>query len=193
MAKRYPQLSEDQTRFIQQQKIYFVGTAANDGTINVSPKGYDSLRVLSPNRVVWLNITGSGNETAAHLAQNERMTMMFCAFDGTLKILRLYGKAIAVHPRDPQWDELEQMFDPHPSARQYVDFSIELVQTSCGFGVPFFEIKQERDNMDKWLAVKQREGETIENYWRDKNQLSLDGLPTHILPPTPGSKGTHER
>jgi len=179
MARRYPELSPDLTTFIQEQKIFFVGTAANDGTINVSPKGFDSLRVLSPNRIVWLNITGSGNETAAHLAQNSRMTIMFCAFDGNPKILRLYGQARAIHSRDADWDEMEAMFEPHPTARQYVDFTFDLVQTSCGFGVPFYDFKEERDNMPKWIASKGKE--PIENYWRDRNQVSLDGLPTNVL------------
>lgn len=179
MARRYDELTPEHIEFIQQQKLFFVGTAANDGTINVSPKGYDSLRVLSPNRIAWMNITGSGNETAAHLAQNDRMTLMFCAFDGNPKILRLYGKAVAAHPRDNAWSELADLFEPHVSARQYVDFTIELAQTSCGFGVPFYDFSGERDNMDRWLAAK---GDTdIEDYWREKNQVSLDGLPTHIL------------
>ncbi len=179
MAQRYADLNPEHIQFIQHQKLFFVGTAANDGTINVSPKGWDSLRVLSPNRIAWLNITGSGNETAAHLAQNERMTMMFCAFDGKPKILRLYGKAVAAHPRDENWTELSSLFEPHASARQYVDFKIEIVQTSCGFGVPFYDFVEERDNMDRWLAAKSEED--IEQYWREKNQVSLDGLPTHIL------------
>ena len=179
MAKRYEELSDDHIEFINHQKIFFVGTAANDGTINVSPKGFDSLRVFCPNHIVWMNITGSGNETAAHLSQNNRMTMMFCAFDRSPKILRLYGKAEAIHPRDDRWTELGKLFNPHPSARQYVDFSIELIQTSCGFGVPFYEFTEERDNMDKWLEVKGRDN--IEDYWKEKNQVSLDGLPTHII------------
>ncbi len=179
MARRYDDLNPEHIKFIRKQKLFFVGTAANDGTINVSPKGWDSLRVLSPNRIAWLNITGSGNETAAHLAQNERMTMMFCGFDGNPKILRLYGKAVAAHRRDENWDELSQLFEPHAGARQYVDFSIEIVQTSCGFGVPFYAFAGERDNMDRWLAAKSEED--IGEYWREKNQVSLDGLPTHIL------------
>ncbi len=179
MARRYEDLNPEHIKFIQQQKLFFVGTAANDGTINVSPKGWDSLRVLAPNRIAWLNITGSGNETAAHLAQNGRMTMMFCAFDGNPKILRLYGKAVAAHPRDENWDELAKLFEPHISARQYVDFKIETVQTSCGFGVPFYDFASERDNMDRWLATK--DDKDIEEYWREKNQVSIDGLPTHIL------------
>ena len=138
MATRYESLSDDLIEFVKAQKLFFVGTAANDGTINVSPKGFDSLRVLSANRLVWLNITGSGNETAAHLRQNNRLTMMFCAFDGRPKILRLYGKATAVHPRDRQWEALSVLFEKHVSARQYVDFSIELVQIkSAHFCRPF--------------------------------------------------------
>lgn len=180
MARRYDEMTAEHIAFIEQQKLFFVGTAANDGTINVSPKGWSSLRVLSPNRIVWLNITGSGNETAAHLAQNERMTIMFCAFDGSPKILRLYGNAVAAHPRDERWNELAALFEPHVSARQYVDFTVRLAQTSCGFGVPFYDFAGERDNMDKWLASKATD-DGIENYWREKNQVSLDGMPTHIF------------
>jgi len=179
MARRYEKLSDDLIQFIQDQKLFFVGTAANDGTINVSPKGWDSLKVMDENRIVWRNVTGSGNETAAHLAQNSRMTMMFCAFTGKPKILRLYGQAQAFHPRDTEYAELDALFEPHVSSRQLVDFSIELVQTSCGFGVPFYDYKEERDNMDRWLEATERNG--IEEYWREKNQVSLDGLPTHIF------------
>lgn len=179
MARRYQSLSEEHIVFIDHQKLFFVGTAANDGTINVSPKGFESLRVLSPNRLAWLNITGSGNETAAHLAQNERMTIMFCAFDHDPKILRLYGKARAIHPRDHEWDEFANLFEPHPSARQYVDFQFDVVQTSCGFGVPLFDYVKPRDNMPKWLATKDKAA--IKEYWGAKNQISLDGLPTHIF------------
>lgn len=182
MAKRYDSLSDELIEFIQAQKIYFVGTAASNGSINVSPKGFDSLRVLSSNRIVWMNITGSGNETAAHLAENGRMTLMFCAFDGQPKILRLYGHARAVHPRDTDWPELHDLFDPHPGVRQYVDFTIEMALTSCGFGVPFYEFQSERDNMNKWLERKGDDG--VKQYWAEKNQTSLDGLPTFILDDT---------
>lgn len=181
MARRYPELTPALIQFIEEQKMFFVGTAADDGTINVSPKGFDSLRVLSQQRLVWMNITGSGNETAAHLAQNGRMTLMFCAFTGDPKILRLYGRARAVHVRDPAWEELAKLFPVHPTARQYVDFEIELVQTSCGFGVPFYEYQAERDNMPRWIEAKTGRGDPIEDYWREKNQRSLDGLPTYIL------------
>ena len=182
MATRYPSLTDEFIEFIKHQKIFFVGTAANDGTINVSPKGWDSLRVLGPNRIVWMNVTGSGNETAAHLAQNSRHTIMFCAFDGKPRIMRLYGNARAIHRHDEGWQEYEAMFEPHPTSRQFVDFDIDLVQISCGFGVPFYEFEGERDNMPKWLAARDKAGVGIEEYWKEKNTVSLDGLPTHVLP-----------
>ncbi len=136
---------------------------------------------MDANRLVWRNVTGSGNETAAHLSQNNRMTLMFCAFDGRPKILRLYGKAQAFHARDAEFAALDTLFTPHPSTRQLVDFHIELVQTSCGFGVPLFKFQQERDDMDKWLDSKN--DQDIKEYWGRKNAVSLDGLPTHILGP----------
>ena len=179
MGKRYQSLREDHIDFIEAQKLFFVGTAANDGTINVSPKGWDSLRVIEPNRLVWRNITGSGNETAAHLSQNNRMTLMFCAFDGKPKILRLYGQAQAFHSRDPEFATLDALFKPHLSTRQLVDFNVSLIQTSCGFGVPLFDFRHERDEMDKWLDAKDEND--IRDYWERKNAVSLDGLPTNIL------------
>ncbi|MCG8414843.1 MAG: pyridoxamine 5'-phosphate oxidase family protein [Pseudomonadales bacterium] len=179
MGSRYESLRDDLFDFIKEQKIFFVGTAANDGTINVSPKGWDSLRVMDANRIVWRNLTGSGNETAAHLSQNSRMTMMFCAFAGKPKILRLYGEARAYHPRDAEFEELDSLFEPHVSSRQLVDFRFDLVQTSCGFGVPFFQYQEERDNMDKWLATK-TQGD-IKDYWEQRNSISLDGNPTYIM------------
>ncbi|MCY4264412.1 MAG: pyridoxamine 5'-phosphate oxidase family protein [Gammaproteobacteria bacterium] len=179
MGSHYQSLRDDLVEFISEQKIFFVGTAANEGTINVSPKGWESLRILNTNRIVWRNVTGSGNETAAHLAENNRMTLMFCAFTGKPKILRLYGQATAYHQRDAEFAELDKLFDPHLGSRQLVDFRFDLVQTSCGFGVPLYDFREERDNMDKWLASKTRD--EITDYWSRKNSFSLDGKPTYIL------------
>ena len=179
MAARFPELSEKHIAFVRAQQLYFVGTAVAEGSINVSPKGGDTLRVQSARRIVWLNFTGSGNETAAHLRANDRMTMMFCSFTEQPLILRCYGKAHALHPRDAGWDELIGEFPLHRSARQLVVFDIDLVQTSCGFGVPFFEYIDERDNVGKWLEKK--DDNDIKDYWVEKNQTSLDGLPTGIL------------
>ncbi|MBI2287067.1 MAG: pyridoxamine 5'-phosphate oxidase family protein [Nitrosomonadales bacterium] len=179
MGKLYKQLTDDLTGFIQRQKLFFVGTAADDGRVNVSPKGMDTLRVVTEDRVVWLNLTGSSNETAAHLRENDRITLMFCAFEGDPLVLRLYGHARIFHPRDAEWDSLLTLFPAIPGARQIIDMSIDLVQTSCGFGVPFFEFRAERDQLEKWAEKKGPEG--IRQYWEEKNQISLDGKPTGIV------------
>ena len=181
MAQRSSEISDKLTQFIQQQKIFFVATAACEGHINLSPKGMDSLRVLGPNRVVWLNVTGSGNETAAHLLENNRMTIMFCAFEGDPLILRLYGQARAIHPRDAEWHDLLQLFPPLPGARQIFDMQVDLVQTSCGMAVPFMDYRNEREQLSQWATKKGSDG--IHQYWQDKNQISLDGNPTNILKP----------
>lgn len=179
MGQKLEALNDKLTDFIQQQKIYFVGTATKDSRVNVSPKGMDSLRVLSPNQVAWLNVTGSGNETAAHVQQQPRMTLMFCAFEGAPLILRLYGTAKVVHRQDPQWNELYRQFHPLPGARQIFVLDIDLVQTSCGMAAPFFDYVEEREQLNEWAAKKGEDG--IAEYWEQKNQTSLDGLPTHIV------------
>lgn len=179
MAKQYAQLTDDLTSFIRRQKIFFVGTAATDGRVNVSPKGMDTLRIITPNRIGWLNLTGSGNETAAHLRENDRITIMFCAFEGDPLILRLYGHAMAFHPHDAEWNSLIPFFPMIPGARQIIDISVDLIQTSCGMGVPFFDFKAERDHLEKWAEKKGPEG--IQKYWEDKNQISLDGKPTGMI------------
>lgn len=179
MAKKYNSIEKPIQAFIAQQKMFFVGTAAPDGRVNIPPKGMDSLRVLNENRVVWLNLTGSGNETAAHLLESDRMTIMFCAVEGKPLILRLYGHATAVHPRDEAWDELISLFPSHFGARQIFDMQVDLVQTSCGFGVPLFNYVGERDHLHNWSEKKGQTG--IEEYWEEKNQISLDGKSTGIL------------
>lgn len=148
MGKQYTDIPQALKLFIEQQRIFFVGTAAADGRVNVSPKGMDSLRVLDKNRVIWLNVTGSGNETAAHTRENPRMTLMFAAFEGKPMILRLYGQATALHPDDPQWAELYAHFKPLPGARQIFDVSVDLVQTSCGMAVPNFEYAGDRQQLN---------------------------------------------
>ncbi|WP_239797581.1 pyridoxamine 5'-phosphate oxidase family protein [Candidatus Nitrotoga arctica] len=127
MGKRYEALSQRLIEFISEQKIFFVGTATGDSRVNVSPKGMDSFRVLKNNRAIWLNVTGSGNETSAHVQQNPRMTIMFCAFEGPPLILRLYGTARVVHKNDDDWGKLFAHFNPLPGARQIFDLSIDLL------------------------------------------------------------------
>ncbi len=178
MANRIAAIHASLQEFIQQQHVFFVGTAAADGRVNVSPKGMDSLRVLTPNRVIWLNVTGSGNETAAHISELNRMTIMFCAVAGKPLILRLYGEARAVHPADAGWEELQAHFPPLPGARQIFDVQIDLVQTSCGMAVPYMEYEGERDALNQWAD---RLGESgIASYWQEKNTKSLDGKPIEI-------------
>lgn len=179
MAQRYPEISDELGEFISKQKLFFVATAAADGRVNVSPKGMDTLKVLNRNRVVWLNATGSGNETSAHVQENPRMTLMFTAFEGKPMILRLYGEARVIHRKDTEWQELLALFSPVPGSRQIFDVAIDLVQTSCGMAVPFFDYVAERDQLNE-LHGKLGE-ERIQKYWEDKNQLSLDGKPTNIL------------
>ena len=178
MGKQYNELSEQHTHFIKSQKIFFVGTATADSRVNVSPKGMDTLRVLDRRHVAWLNVTGSGNETAAHIQQNPRMTMMFCSFEGAPQILRLYGSARAVHRNDNEWDALYACFQPLPGARQIFNLAIDLVQTSCGMGVPFYHFVAERPQLNEWAEKKGVAG--IRQYWLDKNQVTIDEIPTHI-------------
>jgi len=144
--------------FIQQQQLYFVATAAQDGRINLSPKGLDSLRILDKDHILWLNLTGSGNETAAHLIEQNRMTMMFCSFGEQPLILRLYGRADTYHHRDPEWAAYIEHFDNLEGARNLFLLHIESVQTSCGYGVPKFDFTQERAQLSKSINQKGEEG-----------------------------------
>ena len=178
MGQQYLALSDKHRAFIEQQQLFFVGTAAVDGRVNISPKGMDSLRVLDETRVIWLNVTGSGNETATHIQVLPRMTLMFCAFTGTPMILRLYGTARVVHHNDPDWELLSQQLPPLPGARQIFDLFLDLVQSSCGMSVPFFDYVSEREQLSDWARKKGSAG--VQDYWLAKNQLSLDGKLTHI-------------
>jgi hypothetical protein len=179
MGKQYTALTDKLQKFIAAQRIFFVGTATADSRVNVSPKGMDCLRVLDNSRVVWLNVTGSGNETSAHIQEDGRMTLMFCAFEGDPLILRIYGTARVIHHNDSEWEELYPRFTPLAGARQIFDLAVELVQTSCGMAVPFLDYSGERDQLADWAKRKDAAG--LEKYWMEKNQLSLDGKPTFIM------------
>jgi hypothetical protein len=178
MAKLYTEIPQKLQQFIENQKIFFVATATADSRINLSPKGMDSLRVLGPNRVVWLNVTGSGNETAAHVEENPRMTLMFTAFEDAPMILRLYSTAKAIHKDDAEWQLLFPLFTPLPGARQIFDLNVELVQTSCGMAVPLYDYVGEREQLNTWATKKGEEG--VKGYWKETNRTSLDGKPTHF-------------
>ncbi|WP_461534879.1 pyridoxamine 5'-phosphate oxidase family protein [Spongorhabdus nitratireducens] len=178
MAKRFDALSDEHIEFIAAQKMFFVATAAATGTINLSPKGMDSLRVIDSNKVIWLNLTGSGNETATHLQQLPRMTLMFCAFEDKPEILRLYGQAEAIHQADPRWKEYQDLFPALPGIRQVIVMDIDLVQTSCGFSVPLYQYEGQREILTDWAERAGHKG--MEEYWLKRNQQSLDGLETGI-------------
>ncbi len=179
MGKRFTEINEKQASFIADQKIFFVGTAASDGRVNVSPKGMDSFRVIDNHKIVWLNLTGSGNETAAHLQLNDRMTIMFCAFDGKPLILRLYGNATIYHPRDEKFNDLNALFPEIPGKRQIIEMNVDLVQESCGFAVPLLDFKEERVILKNWADKQGEEG--INNYWAAKNTKSIDNFDTKIF------------
>ena len=179
MGKKLTQLTQALQDFIKQQKIFFVGTAAAKGRVNISPKGMATFYVLNDQEVLWLNLTGSGNETAAHMLEDSRMTIMFCSFEKNPLILRLYGEAEVFHERDHAFSEYINYFEETAGSRQIFKLNIDLVQTSCGFGVPFMDYKGERETLKVWAEQKGESG--IKEYWTDKNQTSLDGLETGIF------------
>ena len=178
MGTQYDALSEQHIKFIEAQHMFFSGSAAPTGRVNISPKGMDSLRILGPNRILWRNFTGSGNETAGHLAQSDRMTLMWCSFTRQPMILRAYGTARTIHPRDADWDTLSAHFPPQLGMRQIYDMSVEMVQKSCGYAVPFFEHAGDRDTLKHWAQDKGEDG--IRTYWAERNSTTLDGTPTGI-------------
>ena len=179
MAKIYPTIPKRLQKFIEVQKMFFVATAPKNGRINLSPKGMDTFRVLDESRVAWLSVTGSGNETAAHLLENGRITIMFCAFEGAPNILRLYGTAKEIRPNQTEWDDLINLFPELPGARQIFIMEIRNAQTSCGMSIPYYNFISERNQLIDWANNKGKDG--IENYWEEKNQRSIDGLSTGIL------------
>mgnify|MGYP003674422615 FL=1 len=179
MSERFEKLDEKLRSFIGKQHLYFVGTAGAEGFVNVSPKGMDSFRILDDTTVAWLNLTGSGNETAAHVLENGRMTVMFCSFDKQPLIMRLYGQAVVVHPRDERWGELSALFPAQLGARQVFVLNLELVQTSCGYAVPYYELKGERPTLTNWADKRGEAG--IRDYWAENNVESLDGKDTGIF------------
>jgi predicted pyridoxine 5'-phosphate oxidase superfamily flavin-nucleotide-binding protein len=173
MGKQFREISKSHQDFIGNQKMFFVGTARNQGSVNISPKGMDTFRIINSNKIVWLNLTGSGNETAAHLQENNRMTIMFCSFDEKPLILRLYGNAKIYHENDVEFQKQISLFPKHIGARQIIEMDVDLVQTSCGFAVPFMDFKEERSQLTSWSEKKGKDG--IKQYWKDKNSMSIDG------------------
>jgi hypothetical protein len=176
MAKIHEGITPELQRFIKKQHVFFVATAPLDGAghVNLSPKGLDSFHVFGPYRVGYLDLTGSGNETAAHLLENGRITIMFCAFRGSPRIMRLYGKGHVVLPGTEEWDGVRDSFPSFPGARQIIMAEIDRVQTSCGMAVPLLEYVSERDNLNKWVEAMGEED--LLAYREEKNRRSIDGL-----------------
>lgn len=185
MAKQFDAINDDHRGFIEAQHMFFCGSAAPDGRVNISPKGMDSLRVIGPDRIIWCNFTGSGNETAGHLARLNRITLMWCGFETRPMIMRAYGTAKTFHPRDAGFKDAASHFPTVPGARQFYDMRVEMLQTSCGFAVPFFDYQGERDVLAKWNEDKGPAG--IEAYWDTRNRTTIDGMPTHIVKDTPNA------
>jgi hypothetical protein len=181
MAKFYDVLTPELQAFIGRQRMFFVASAPSngDGRVNLSPKGIDTLRILSEREIAYLDLTGSGNETAAHLRQNGRVTFMWCSFDEKPWIVRAYCTGRSVQPRDPEWEKYASLFNAHPGARQIIVAAVQSAQSSCGFAVPRYEFIEQRPLLTEWTIKKGDDG--IRRYWADKNQSSIDGLPTGLL------------
>jgi hypothetical protein len=181
MGKLFTAIEPVHREFIERQHIFFNASAASEGRVNVSPRDVASLLVLDSNTVVYLDLTGSGNETAAHLLADGRLTLMFCAFEGAPLILRLYGRGRVLPRRTREYASLLHSHyndNEPPGARQIVHLTVESVQTSCGMNVPFYDYVSERDQLIRWAQVK---GEaTLEDYRQQKNTRSIDGFPTGL-------------
>lgn len=188
MAKVLPAIDAELAAWIAAQPLFFNATAplAAAGHVNLSPRGLDTLRVLGPHAVAYLDLTGSGNESAAHLAENGRITLMFCAFSGPPRILRLYGRGAVILPDHPEWATLRPHFPPDlPGVRQIVRVAVERIQTSCGAGVPLMDYRGQRDELLAWARNKGEAG--MADYRRQKNAVSIDGLPAPGLSCPPAS------
>jgi len=183
MGKIYAEITPELTAWVQQQHLFFVATApaGNTGHINCSPKGLDTLRIIGPRRVAYLDLTGSGAETIAHLRENGRIVFMFCALSGPPKIVRFHGSGAVITPASPAWAELRPLFPEYPGARVIILADITRVSDSCGYGIPKFDYIEERDTLEQWAEAKGSEGLPL--YRKQKNALSIDGLPS--LPSEP--------
>jgi len=179
MANFFDELDDSMIKFIEEQKMFFVATAPKDGRINMSPKGLEGLKIVNNNKLLWLNYFGSGNETAAHLLEDNRMTLMMCAYDGAPKILRIYAKVNVIQEKDEQWNEYISEFENTHGARQVFELNIESINDSCGWGVPLYEYQGQRDKLSNYLDNSTKEEHVA--YMKKNNQLSFDGKETKLF------------
>ncbi len=182
MGQQFQSIEAQHRSFIEQQKIFFVATAAASGRVNVSPKGMSTFQVLGGNDVAYLDCTGSGSETRAHLltSDDKRLTIMFCAFDGAPKILRLYGQAQSLMRGTSDYEMLLRHFEEMPGARQIIRLAVDLVQTSCGMAVPLYDYREDRSNLANFWGS--RDSTHLRKYWSSKNMTSIDGFETGFVP-----------
>ncbi|TDG00693.1 pyridoxamine 5'-phosphate oxidase family protein [Paenibacillus piri] len=180
MGKLFTAILPEHKAFIEKQRMFFVGTAplSAEGHVNLSPKGYDVLRILSPTEVAYLDLTGSGNETSAHVEENGRITFMFIALEGPPLILRLYGKGRVILRGSDEWNHWTPQFEIYPGARQIIVAELHAVKTSCGFSVPYYAYQGDRDTLKQWAVQKGEPG--LGEYREEKNSVSMDGLVTTI-------------
>lgn len=177
MGKLFDEITPDIRAWVAQQHMFFVATAplSEQGHVNCSPKGLDSLRILGPREVAYLDLTGSGAETIAHVLENGRVVLMFCAFDGPPKIVRFHGHGDVITPDTPEWSGLRALFPAYPAARAIIRVAVDRISDSCGYGVPKLEFAQDRDAIQQWAQAKGEQG--VPAYQRDRNSSSIDGLP----------------
>ncbi len=181
MSKQRENIDSELADWIRQQRVFFIATAPLSASqhVNASPKGGEAFRILGPMEVVYQDYTGSGAETAAHLRENGRIVIMFCAFEGSPKIVRLHGRGTVVTPDHPRFAELAAAFPPNPGTRAFIHVTLNRVSDSCGFSVPFYEFRGPRDTLDRW--AEQKGPEQLEAYRAAKNRVSIDGLPAFEL------------
>lgn len=177
MGKEFAEIDDRIRHWIGRQQMFFVATAPLDGSghVNCSPKGLDSLRVLGPRQLAYADVGGSGIETVAHIRENQRITIMLCAFDGRPKIIRFFGKGRSVEPGDAEFEALAAGFPAQPAIRNFVIVDVERIMDSCGYGVPLYEFVAHRDSLTNWVQAKS--DEQLAAYRRENNAMSLDGLP----------------
>lgn len=177
MGKVFPDIDERNAEFIRRQHVFFVASAplAEQGRVNLSPKGLDCFAILDPSTVAYLDLIGSGIETVSHLRENGRITFLFCSFEGPPRLLRLYGRGDVVEPDDADWSELIGRFPSYPSARAIVRVRLDRIADSCGYGVPQLSYVGERSQLHEWADRKGEDG--LRSYRRENNALSIDGLP----------------
>jgi hypothetical protein len=175
MAATVEAITPEIAEWLRAQPMFFVATAPIDGHVNVSPKGYDTFRVLDEHRVAYLDLTGSGVETIAHVRENGRITLMFCAFAGNPRIARLYGRATVHEPGSDEFDALAREFELLPGVRAIIDIAVTRISTSCGYAVPLMDLVEDRSRLQDWTRAK---GDAaLVEYRAGKNAVSIDGLP----------------